>query len=87
MRQLERRSTMAQSLREIPGQPVTSIQLLGRLPEIYLGFGNGLHLASMMTAEGDPAWSLSRRQDYASVTVGVRAGRLILDTKHADSMS
>jgi hypothetical protein len=69
------------------GQPVTSIQLLGRLPEIYLGFGNGLHLASMMTAEGDPAWSLSRRQDYASVSVGVRAGRLILDTKHADSMS
>jgi hypothetical protein len=71
----------------LQGQPVTSIELVGRLPEVYLGFANGVHLASMMTAEGDPAWSLSRRQDHASVSIGVRAGRLILDNEHADSTS
>lgn len=71
----------------LQGQPVSSIELVGRLPEVYLQFANGLYLASMMTAESDPVWSLSHRQDYASVSIGVRAGRLILDNEHADSMS
>ena len=71
----------------LQGQPVTSVETNGRLPEVYLGFANGLYLASMMTAEGDPSWSLSRRQDFASVSIGVRAGRLTLDNDHADSMS
>jgi hypothetical protein len=71
----------------LQGQKVTSIGLVGRLPEVDLGLANGLHLMTMMTAEGDPAWSLSKRQDYASVSIGVRAGRLILDKEHADSMS
>jgi hypothetical protein len=69
----------------LQGQTVTSIQLLGRLPEVYVGFGNGLYLASMMTAEGDPAWSL--RQDSISASIGVLAGRLILYSEHADNIS
>ena len=71
----------------LQGQIVTSIELFGRLPELDLGVANGLHVLTMMTAEGDPAWSLSRRRDYASVSIGVRAGKLILDNEYADSMS
>jgi len=69
------------------GQAVTSIQLTGRLAEIHLSLANGLHLASMMTAESDPAWALSRRIADPWVSVFVRAGRLVLETKHAQEVS
>jgi hypothetical protein len=71
----------------LQGQSVTSIQLLGRLPEVYVTFSSGLHLASMMTAEGDPAWRLTCRQSSPWVSTGVRAGRLIFDSEHADTIS
>ena len=38
---------------------VASVSLFGRLPEICLSLSNGLHVLSMMTAEGDPAWELT----------------------------
>jgi hypothetical protein len=57
------------------------------LPEIDLGLDKGLHLVSMMTAEGDPEWALSKRQDGASISVHVVAGRLIFDGQLADYTS
>jgi hypothetical protein len=57
---------------------VVSLQLEGRLPEIHVTLTNGLHLLSTMTAEGDPAWALIRREDGASRSVSVVAGRLYL---------
>ena len=71
----------------LQGRSVAAIQLQGRLPEVYVTFSSGLHLASMMTAEGDPAWNLTCRQSTPWVSAGVRAGRLILDSQHADAMS
>lgn len=60
----------------IQGATVASISLYGRLPELELTLSNGLHLLSMMTAEGDPSWALTRNLDDVPSSVGVRAGRL-----------
>jgi hypothetical protein len=66
---------------------VSSIQLLGRLPEIHVALSNGLHVLSMMTAEGDPAWALIERKDGASRSVGVKAGRLYFEGEKPDHTS
>jgi hypothetical protein len=66
---------------------VASLDLIGRLPEIHVTLTNGLHLLSVMTAEGDPAWALIRRQDGATRSVGVAAGRLYLEGDLGDETS
>jgi hypothetical protein len=66
---------------------VASIQLVGRLSEIHVTLTNGLYLLSTMTAEGDPAWALIRREDGASRSVGVAAGKLYLEDERADQTS
>jgi hypothetical protein len=40
-----------------------------------------------MTAEGDPEWGLIKRQDGASISVHVVAGRLVFDEELADYTS
>lgn len=60
----------------VEGASVVSICLYGRLPEIELTLSNGLHVLSMMTAEGDPAWALTRNDEQS---VHVCAGRLRFD--------
>jgi hypothetical protein len=69
------------------GQSVAAIRLSGRLAEVYLSLSNGLHLASAMTAEGDPAWALSCRVTDPWVSVRTRAGRLVFDSEHAQEIS
>lgn len=66
---------------------VASVALVGRLHEIDLGLTNGLHLVSMMTAEGDPAWALIKRADGDSRSIAVRAGRLYFEERLADLTS
>ena len=63
------------------GARVTCVSLYGRLPEISLDLSNGLHLLSMMTAEGDPEWGLTQRSGGNSISIDVRAGRLHIDTR------
>jgi hypothetical protein len=66
---------------------VESVSLFGRLKELDLSLTNGLHLLSMMTAEGDPTWALMKREDGESRSVGVTAGRLYIDPALADATS
>ena len=66
---------------------VTSISLLGRLPEIDIGLSNGLHILSMMTRESDPEWALFNRQGEHGVTLYVKAGRLALEETLPDFAS
>ena len=63
----------------LEGANVASVTLYGRLPEIDLGLSNGLHLLSMMTAEGDPAWKLSKQAGGSSTCVRVRSGKLRIE--------
>jgi hypothetical protein len=71
----------------LQNERVATATLLGRLPEIDIGLANGLHVVSMMTAEGDPAWALTKRADEASVSMAVRAGKLYFDGELADQTS
>jgi hypothetical protein len=59
---------------------VVAVSIMGRLPEINIALSNGLHLVSCMTAEGDPEWGLIKRQGVQTLSVGVLAGRLVLET-------
>ena len=58
---------------------MTSAVLYGRSPKIDLGLSNGLHLVSMMTAEGDPGWILTNRSEGISSSIRVRAGRIEIE--------
>jgi hypothetical protein len=62
------------AFRRLLGTTVESVVLFGRLPEIDVEFSNRLHLLSMMTAEGDPEWSIIDRGK--KLTFGVVAGRV-----------
>jgi hypothetical protein len=66
----------------VTGSLVESVSLFRRISEIDVGFSNGLHLLSMMTAEGDPEWGLIDRIN--SVSFGTRAGRLKIDRRVQD---
>jgi hypothetical protein len=66
---------------------VATVRLSGRLPEVDLALTNGLRLLSMMTANGDPAWVLTKRVDGASQSIRVKAGRIHADAEFADLTS
>jgi hypothetical protein len=61
------------------GSRVDSVSLFGRLPEIDLCLSNGLHLLSMMTADGEPEWSISDRRSDPSRYLSVKNGRLNIE--------
>jgi len=64
---------------------VISISLIGRLPEVAVALSNGLHLASFMTAEGDPEWAILTRRGDETFSVSVKAGRLVQTIDPANS--
>jgi hypothetical protein len=57
------------------GSKVASISLVGRLREIDMGLANGLHIVSMMTAEGDPQWALFE-YGIPGLDFEIKAGKL-----------
>jgi hypothetical protein len=63
-------------LQRLLGRSVEAVATFGRLPEIDVSFSGGLHLLSMMTAEGDPQWALFDRRGTVQQSMSVRAGRL-----------
>jgi hypothetical protein len=60
---------------------VTAVSVVGRLPEIDIALGSGLHVVSCITTEGDPEWGLIKRQGGQTLSVGSLAGRLMLESK------
>jgi hypothetical protein len=63
------RERWPKALEYLKGSTVVSVSLYGRLPEISLDLSNGLHLLSMMTAEGDPEWALTKRIEGISTSI------------------
>jgi len=55
---------------------VSGLSTFGRIPEVDLALTDGLHLTSFMTAEGQPAWSLTDRRAKPHIWVIVRDGVL-----------
>lgn len=62
------------SFARLVGQRGSDITTFARLPEIQLSLSGGLHVASFMTAEGDPVWTLFDRREPTTVTVGCHSG-------------
>lgn len=65
------------------GQTVATIGLYGRLHEVEMTLSNGIRILSMMTAEGNPQWCLTRRANEDSISIFARAGRV--QTEHASA--
>jgi hypothetical protein len=53
----------------LKGATVQAIDTFGALPEISVTLSNGLRVASFMTADGQPAWSLIDRRLRVSAHV------------------
>ncbi len=64
--------------RFVEGQSIRTISLVGRLAELDIEFGNGAHLVSFVTSEGDPEWGIIRHTESGVREVGFRSGRLLL---------
>lgn len=65
--------------RTLVGRHVEDMSTFGRLPELSIALSGGLYVASFMTAEGQPEWTLFHRsahQDH-SETLSVRDGRIV----------
>jgi hypothetical protein len=58
------------------GHEVVGISMFGRLPEVLLSLANNLHVASFMTADGDPAWVLFDRRAPQIISLSCRSGLL-----------
>ncbi len=63
------------------GHTVQDIALFGRLPELSISLSNEAHIASFMTSEGQPAWTLLKRSDNDSqgLSLSVSDGVLIAE--------
>ncbi|MCY1640677.1 hypothetical protein [Methylorubrum sp. SL192] len=61
------------------GRTVQNLSMFGRLQEVVLSLAGDLHVASFMTAEGDPAWTLFDRRGPRPVAVGSRSGVIAVE--------
>jgi hypothetical protein len=61
------------------GREVVGLSLFGRLPEVLASLSGPLYVASFMTAEGDPEWTLFDRRTPEVVSLTCRSGLLCLE--------
>lgn len=66
----------SKALSALVGSAVTRAEVFGSLPEVRVFLTNGLAVASFMTAEGQPAWSLIKHA--SGQALHVQRGRLVL---------
>jgi hypothetical protein len=58
---------------------VVGATTFGRLPEIDLALSTGVHVVSLMTAAGEPSWTLFDRYGERCRWLRVRCGRLLVE--------
>lgn len=71
-------------LKRLKGAKVVDVDVFGTLPEISLSLSNGLRVASFMTAEGQPAWTLISKANPTG-SLCVRRGRLYVEPLAPDN--
>jgi hypothetical protein len=65
------------AFKRLIGCEVVDVSVFGRLPEITISLAGDLHVASLMTAEGDPEWALfNRRGGSSPLTIHSRDGEV-----------
>lgn len=71
--------------RSLIGRDVRNVSLFGRLPELSIELAGGICIASFMTADGQPSWTIFDRctEHQKSAWIEVRDGEICetLDTK------
>jgi hypothetical protein len=65
---------------KLVGSTVKDVILLGALPEIQVSFSNLMQIASFMTAEGQPAWSILTREPSIG-SLCVKNGKLNVEPR------
>ncbi|ATN34656.1 hypothetical protein ACO34A_12680 [Rhizobium sp. ACO-34A] len=65
-------------LKSLIGRRVQDVSLCGRLPELSIALGGGLYVASFMTADGQPQWTIfdHRSERPKSGWIEVRDGKV-----------
>jgi hypothetical protein len=58
------------------GRVVTDVQVFGRLPELYVSLEGDVHVASFMTAGGEPAWALIDHRPKGLRTIHILSGAI-----------
>jgi hypothetical protein len=60
------------------GRSVETVSVFGRLPELSIALSGGFRVASFMTAEGQPAWTIFDNTNGESEThwISVRNGKI-----------
>lgn len=66
----------APAMARLTGRAVETLSAFGRIPEVLLSLAGDLHVASFMTAEGDPAWTLFDRRISPQIVVSCRDGAI-----------
>ncbi|WP_245268803.1 hypothetical protein [Mesorhizobium loti] len=63
------------------GRKVEDASIYGRLPELSIALTDGLYVASFMTAEGQPAWTIfdGSGEQHKSGYIAVRDGKVYED--------
>jgi hypothetical protein len=64
------------------GAVVTDVEFFGRLPEISVSLSNGLCVATFMTVEGQPEWTVLSSNPLIG-HLCVKRGRLAIDNRHS----
>ena len=68
---------------ELLGASVTSMTTYGRLPELQIGFSNGIWLATFGLGRGDPDWSVTFNHP-STLHLCTRRGRVAVDRRDFD---
>lgn len=70
-----------QVFKSLIGRTVQDVSIYGRLPELSISFTGNLYVASFMTAEGQPAWTIFGGSigQHSSGCIAVRNGRIYED--------
>lgn len=66
-------------LAQLVNATVTGAATFGRLPEIDLQLSSGMHVVTVMTSAGNPAWTLFDRRGETTRWLCVRRGQVCLE--------
>lgn len=66
----------------LTGREVRDITIFGRLPELSIALAGGYYVASFMTADGQPAWTIfdNSIEQPKPGYISVREGSVLADT-------
>ncbi|MBW8321188.1 MAG: hypothetical protein K0M47_18165 [Rhizobium sp.] len=75
----------AEVFHSLVGRTVEDVTIHGRLPELSIALAGGLYVASFMTAEGQPVWTVFDNQGERVRWLSVEDGEICEDGDNVDA--